>query len=140
MRTLSLSTSHVARIYSCPPRCEVAPSRQAKCSHSAFSFPQLSQMRAGIDGRFHVLHCHPFERAMGVVLAAEQVGRGKAKLGQARAIGAAADDVVIRFESSGREGLASKLHRTHVFAQPVSHVAILFANFAMDTRSRFGDL
>ena len=77
---------------------------------------------------------------MRVVLATEQVGRGKAKLGKARAIGTATYDVIIGFESHRREGLARQLNRAHVFAQPVSHVAILFADLEADTRSRLGGL
>jgi hypothetical protein len=40
---------------------------------------------------------------MRVVLTAKQVWGRNAKLGQARAIGPAADDVIIGFESRGRE-------------------------------------
>ena len=77
---------------------------------------------------------------MRVVLAAEQVGGRKAQLGKARAIGAATDDVIIGFESRRRERLARQLNRAHVLAQPVSHVAILFADLAADARPRFGGL
>src|SRR5215813_11219939 len=85
-------------------------------SNSAIPFPQLSQMSAGCHGRLHILHRDPFERAMRVVLTAEQVGGWQSHLSKARAIGAATDDVVIRFYSSSSKGLASHLHRAHIFA------------------------
>src|SRR5215471_2494327 len=97
-------------------------------------------MDAGCDGRLHILYRNPFERPVRVMLAAEQVGGRKAKLGKTRAIGPATDDVVIGFESSGREGLASQLNRAHILAQPVSHVAILFADLAANARARLGGL
>src|SRR5215471_15424641 len=105
-------------------------------SNSALPFPQLSQVSAGCDGRLHILHRDPFERAMRVMLTAEQVGGRQSKLCKARTIGATSDDVVIRFESSGREGLSCELNRAHILAQPVSHVAILFADFAANARPR----
>ena len=77
---------------------------------------------------------------MRVVFATEEVGGGKAQLGKARTIGPTTYDVIIGFESRRREGLARQLNRAHVFAQPVSHVAILFADLAADTRSRLGGL
>jgi hypothetical protein len=70
----------------------------------------------------------------------KQIRGGKAQLGKARAIGAATYDVVIGFESRRREGLARQLNRAHVFAQPISHVAILFADLAADMRPRLGGL
>src|SRR5215472_9468754 len=77
---------------------------------------------------------------MRVVLTAEEVGGRQAELGKTRSIGATTDDVIIRFESSGREGLPSQLNRTHIVAQPVSHVAILFADVAANARPRLGRL
>src|SRR5262245_11890722 len=97
-------------------------------------------MSAGSNGGLHILHRNPFERAVCVVLTAEQVGGGQAQLCKARAVGAASDDMVIGFESSGREGLASQLNRAHILAQPVSHVAIPFADLAANARPRFGGL
>src|SRR5215813_12634857 len=97
-------------------------------------------MHTGCDGGLHILQRDPFEWAVRVVLAAEQVGRWQAQLGKARAIGAATDDVVIGFDSSGGKGLTSHLYRTHVLAQPISHVAIPFADFAANARPRLGGL
>ena len=64
-------------------------------------------MDAGRDGRLHILHCDPFERAMCVVLAAKEIGSRQTKLGKPRTVGAATHDVVKRFESGGCESLAS---------------------------------
>ena len=77
---------------------------------------------------------------MRVVLATKEVGGGKDQLGKARTIGSATYDVIIGFESHRREGLARQLNRAHVFAQPVSHVAILFADLAVDARPRLAGL
>ena len=85
-------------------------------SNSAVPFPQLSQVSADCDGRLHVLDRDPFERAVRVVLTAEQVRGRQAQFGKARAIGAATDGVVIGFYSSGRKGLASQLNRAHILA------------------------
>ena len=52
---------------------------------------------------------------MRVVFTAKQVGGRKTQLSKARAIRAAAHDVVIRFKSGGHEGFASQLNRAHVF-------------------------
>src|SRR4029077_13384849 len=95
---------------------------------------------AGGYGRLHVLRRNPFERTMRVVLTAKQVWGRKAELGQAGAIGPAADDVIIGFESRRHEGLPRQLNRAHVLAQPVSHVAILFAELAATARPRFSVL
>ena len=48
---------------------------------------------------------------MGVVLTTKQVGSRKAQLGKARAIGAAAHDVIIGFESRPNERFSSQFNR-----------------------------
>src|SRR6476620_139448 len=55
-------------------------------------------------------------------------------------IGPATDDVIIGFESRHPERFARQLNRAHVLAQPVSHVAILFAELKADARPRFASL
>src|SRR5262245_4659166 len=115
MRTLSLSTSRLAspapdwrfRCFNAAAAAFIKPSGRfaihskllavflPRGRNLAILFPQLSQVVAGCDGRLHVLHRDPFERAMRVVLTAEQVGSGQSQLGKARAIGPATDDVVI---------------------------------------------
>src|SRR5262249_33237766 len=113
---------------------------RGKKSQSSLRFRQVSQVSAGCDGGLHILHGNPFERAMRVVFTAKQVRSRQAQFGKTRAIGASPDSMVIGFDSSGREGLSSQLNRAHILAQPISHVAIPFADFAANACSRFGGL
>jgi len=107
----------------------------ASCSGPApaFLFPKLDQFGACAYRQFHVLHGHPFEQAMGVVFATEQVGSGKTPLRQARTIGAATHQMVIGLQAHCGKSFTGQFHRTHILTQPVGHVAVLLADPALDS-------
>ena len=71
---------------------------------------------------------------MGVVLATEQIGGREAKLGKARAIGAATYDVIIGFDPPART--PRRQFNRAMSCATSNDVAILFAVLAADTRSR----
>lgn len=83
-------------------------------SGSAVLCPQFHEFSAGGSGQFHVLHGHPFEQAMGIVRATEQVGSWQAPLGKARTIGATTHDLVIGLEAHSRKSFAGQIHRAHI--------------------------
>ena len=54
--------------------------------------PNLRQGHKPLNRLDHLVETRPFQRRMGIVAAAGEIGRGQAKLRQPRAVGAAADD------------------------------------------------
>ncbi len=60
--------------------------------------PHLAQLQHHADGGFHLFEARPFERRVGVVLARRKVRRRQTLLRKLRAVGAAADDLVLRLQ------------------------------------------
>ncbi len=67
--------------------------------------PHLGQRNEPLDRLDHFLQAGPFQRRMGIVAAAGEIGRGQAHLGQPRAVRAAADDGPLGRPAQPPEGL-----------------------------------
>lgn len=87
--------------------------------------PHFRQRHEPLDRLQHFIETGPFQGRVGIVVAAGEIGRGQAKLGQARAVSAAADDGAFRRSAKPLDGLFGISHGPRLGDKAFGHVAIL---------------
>src|SRR5690606_19250623 len=88
----------------------------------------------------HVLNTDPFQRAMNVLHAGEEVWCWNTQLGQARSVCSTTCRCREMLDAEPPTRLPRKFDRAHIVFQPVAHVAVLSGNLAGDPGAWFPGL
>jgi len=94
--------------------------------------PDFGQVHDDFDGLHHRLERYELELAVEVVPAREDVGRGQTLLGQARAVGAAADGLLDRLDAGATHSFERELGDARVAIEVRLHVLVLLDQGEVD--------
>ena len=95
-------------------------------------------MDEDFGGFFHVLEADPFARAVDLVHADKQIGRGQAAGGEIGTIGAATDGIRDGRKAGSTQGGAGVDEGTRIFFEAVAEVAVLLGKREDAASAGFG--
>src|SRR5207302_944943 len=100
--------------------------------------PHARELDEGRGGEAHVLDADPLALAVRVVAAGEDVRRRQSHLGERRAVGAASDRRLLRFETDAADRLLEVRNDLRMTLERVAGVPVLDAVLDLDRTARCG--